>query len=53
MKKDRLNSNNTVDDREFRSQALRCGRCPPNRSENSKRHAKHGTKTPKYKNKQR
>lgn len=49
MKKDKLNSNNTVDDRERRF-LLRCSFCRPNRGENKKTYRKNGVKKPKKKN---
>ena len=43
-------SNPTVYNRAKR-QELSCPHCPPNKCENAKRHAKHGSKKPKKKNK--
>lgn len=41
MKKDKLNTNPTVDDRERRT-LLSCSYCKPNRGENRKNFKKHG-----------
>lgn len=49
MKKDKLNNNNTVDDRERRLQ-LRCSYCRPNKGENAT-HYKRSPRKPKYKDK--
>lgn len=49
MKKDKLNNNSTVDDRERRFD-LGCSFCKPNKGENAKRKGKHGKTKPKYKN---
>lgn len=48
MKKDKQNTNSTVDDRE-RREDLSCSFCPPNRGENRKNYKKHGVKKPKKK----
>jgi hypothetical protein len=50
MKKDKLNTNSTIDDRERRKD-LRCSLCPPNKYENKKNYKKHGVKKPKKKDK--
>lgn len=52
MKKDKLNTNSTVDDRERRN-LLRCSFCRPNKGENQKHCSKHGKGKPKYKDKRR
>jgi hypothetical protein len=50
MKKDKKNTNNTVDDRERRLN-LHCPLCRPNKGENKKTYRKHGVRKPKYKDK--
>ena len=45
-------SNSRVD-KQTRRKWLRCPICPPNKGENSKRRAKHGSKKPKYKDKRK
>lgn len=52
MKKDKLETNSTVDRKERRLD-LSCSFCPPNKGENAKRKAKHGNKKPKYKTKRK
>lgn len=52
MRKDKFNTNSTVDDRE-RRQVQRCSICPPNKGENANRRAKHGVTKRKYKDKRR
>lgn len=52
MKKDKNNTNRSVDNKEKRFE-LRCSFCPPNRGENCKNYKKHGSKKPKYKNKRK
>ena len=42
-----------VSSREYmhaRREHLSCPMCPPNRGENSKRHARHGVRKPRHKN---
>lgn len=51
-KRDKENTNNTVDDRERRKD-LSCSYCKPNRGENAKCRRKHGKTKPKYKDKRR
>lgn len=52
MKKEKENTNPTVDDRERRFD-LRCSFCRPNRGENAKSCNRHGKGKPKYKDKRR
>lgn len=52
MKKDRFNTNSTVDDRE-RREIQNCPVCPPNKGENASRKPKHGINKPKYKDKRK
>jgi hypothetical protein len=47
-KEDRLQPDPQVD-KKLRRLELRCSVCPPNKGENSKRHAKHGPRPPKSK----
>jgi hypothetical protein len=42
-------ANSTVDKRKRRIANLGCSYCPPNKGENAKRKAKHGSKKPKGK----
>jgi hypothetical protein len=51
QKKNPLETNSTVDDRERRKQ-LRCSRCKPHRGENAN-YKRRGTQKPKSKNKRR
>lgn len=49
MKRDKLNTNSTVDDRERRAKNLRCSYCRPNKGENEK----HKAKSDRYKSKRK
>lgn len=46
---------NTTNSRYYKfkrlAKVLNCNKCPPNQCENRKHKAKHGPKSPKYKNK--